>query len=113
MTSDDYMRTSTEAQKRVQSAIDCLTLRVQVQTRTAVKEVQARCKLLPNMDKKFETILTLTHENSDKLNQNSDKLNQNWDKLDQNSDKLDQNSDKLGQNSDKLGQNSDKLDQLL
>jgi len=39
-TSDDYMRLSNQAQKRVHLAIDCLALRVQVDTRIAVEEVQ-------------------------------------------------------------------------
>ena len=67
--SDDYTRKSAEAQKRVQAAIDCLVLRVQVDTRIAVEELQKRCKMLPNMDKKLDSILALTHENSDKLDQ--------------------------------------------
>jgi len=50
-TSDNYMCKSTEAQKRVQAAIDCLALRVQVDTRIAVEEVQKRCEMLPNMNK--------------------------------------------------------------
>jgi len=68
-TSDDYMRKSAEAQKRVQSAIDCLALRVQVDTRIAVEEVQKRCEMLPNMNKKLDFILALNQENSDKLDQ--------------------------------------------
>jgi len=68
-TSDDYMHLSNQAQKRVQLAIDCLALRVQVDTRIAVEEVQQRCRMLPNMEKKLDSILTLTHENSNKLDQ--------------------------------------------
>jgi len=75
-TSDDYMHLSNQAQKRVHLAIDCLSLRVQVDTRVAVEEVQQRCRMLPNMDKKLDSILTLTHENSNKLDQNSQKLDQ-------------------------------------
>jgi len=68
-TSNEYLRKSGIAQNRVQSAIDALALRVQVNTQVDVQKVLKKCSMLPNMDKKLDTLVAMAEEGNKKLDQ--------------------------------------------
>ena len=68
-TSNEYLRKSGIAQNRVQSAIDALALRVQVNTQVDVQKVLKKCSMLPNMDKKLDTLVAMAEESNKKLDQ--------------------------------------------
>ena len=68
-TDAEYLRKSDLAQTRVKSAIDALSLRVQVQTKVDVQKMLSQCEMLPNMDKKLDVLVSMAEESSKKLDQ--------------------------------------------
>ena len=55
-TGSEYLRRSSLAQQRVKSAIEALSLRVQVNTQIDVQMMLKKCENLPAMDKKLDAM---------------------------------------------------------